>query len=262
MTSPPPDPSSAFYDDLAELYHWVYADWERSIGVQGEALAGVLRERWSPCERVLDAACGIGTQAMGLAAAGFQVTGSDLSDGAVARARREAAARGLTIDFSVADLRALSAVHAPDPPGWDAVLACDNAIPHLLTDGEILRAFREMRALVRPGGGCIISARDYSEVEKGGTRMVPYGSRETPDGQLHLFQIWDFVDDERYDVAFWFVHEPPPGSDAEPRTRVFRSRYYTVGLDRLAELLEEAGFRDVERLDGRFFQPLLMATNG
>ena len=40
-----------------------------------------------------DAAVGIGTQALGLLALGFRVTGSDLSCAAVNRAQREAAAR-------------------------------------------------------------------------------------------------------------------------------------------------------------------------
>ena len=40
-----------------------------------------------PNARVLDVACGIGTQAIGLARRGFAVTASDVSAGAVRRAR-------------------------------------------------------------------------------------------------------------------------------------------------------------------------------
>jgi glycine/sarcosine N-methyltransferase len=56
---------------------------------------------------VLDAAIGIGTQALGLLALGFRVTGSDLSHAAVNRARREAAVRQLPLACVVADFRAL-----------------------------------------------------------------------------------------------------------------------------------------------------------
>jgi len=41
--------------------------------------------------RVLDGACGIGTQALGLAGRGHRITGCDLNAAAVERARQEAA---------------------------------------------------------------------------------------------------------------------------------------------------------------------------
>lgn len=48
--------------------------------------------------RVLDVACGIGTQAIGLAERGFQVTASDVSATSVQRAEEGARERGLAID--------------------------------------------------------------------------------------------------------------------------------------------------------------------
>jgi hypothetical protein len=39
-----------------------------------------------------------------------------------------------------------------------------------------------------------------------------------------------------------------------------RATYYAVGIDTLLSLLEEAGFRNVQRLDGRFFQPVVVGT--
>lgn len=253
MTTSAGDDPTPFYAELAAVYHLVYADWERSIGVQGAALAKLLRERWPPCQRVLDAACGIGTQALGLAVAGFEVVGSDLSAAALARARHEAAARGLQIEFVEADLRALGAVHRP---GFDAVIACDNAVPHLLTREEILAAFRQMHDLLRPGGGCVVSARDYGAVERAGTHFIPYGVRQTPEGRVAIFQLWDFFDGERYDLSMFFVHDGPPA----PRVQVFRARYFAITLPELADLFRQAGFVNVERLDGLFFQPLLVGT--
>jgi len=39
-----------------------------------------------------------------------------------------------------------------------------------------------------------------------------------------------------------------------------RSRYYAVSTARLCELLREAGFAQVKRVDGAFYQPLLIGT--
>jgi SAM-dependent methyltransferase len=52
----------------------------------------------------LDLACGIGQNALWLAGQGCRVTGVDISPVALARARAEAQARGLVVEFVEADL--------------------------------------------------------------------------------------------------------------------------------------------------------------
>jgi glycine/sarcosine N-methyltransferase len=150
----------AFYDELAPLYHLVYEDWESSVARQGAALASLIAEQWGTDARVvLDAALGIGTQALGLLAGGVRVTGSDLSTSAVCRARREAAVRGLPLASLVADFRALPVRSAT----FDRVLVCDNAIPHLESEADIRVALAECFRCVREGGGCLAGAgRDAS----------------------------------------------------------------------------------------------------
>jgi glycine/sarcosine N-methyltransferase len=251
----PAPPTTRFYDDLADVYHLVYADWEESVCRQAEVLDGLLARALGPGpHRLLDASCGIGTQALGLATLGHAVAGSDLSPRAVARARREAAARGLAIDFSVADLRACD--RRSDGP-FDAVLACDNSIPHLLTDDEILAAFRAFRRLTRPDGVALVSVRDYAQEDRSTPQLRPYGLRETPEGRYLVFQVWDWdPDGARYDLAMYFVRDRG-GEDAE--VLVSRARYYAVAVEALAALLREAGFADVERIDGVYFQPVLLA---
>src|SRR4051794_29236850 len=124
------DAIRAFYDDFAPYYHLMFQDWQHSIEWQASVL-GPLVEREEPNSRlrILDCACGIGTQSLGLAARGHQLTGLDLSATAITRAEREAQQRGLSIRFTVADMRDLSALPESD---FDLVLAADNALPHLL----------------------------------------------------------------------------------------------------------------------------------
>lgn len=47
--------------------------------------------------------------------------------------------------------------------------------------------------------------------------------------------------------------------DASRRVRALRATYYAVPIPCLMALLGKAGFVDVKRIDGAFFQPLLMA---
>jgi SAM-dependent methyltransferase len=242
-----------FYDRMAALYHLIFPDWDQSMERQAGQLAGIIRERWGDLAgTVLDVSCGIGTQAFGLARLGFTVTASDLSAGAVARARVEAERRGLTIAFTVADMRAAHEHHRRQ---FDVVLSADNSITHLLTDADLLLALRQLFACTRPGGGCLLTVRDYDREERGRGLVKPYGTREEGGRRYVIFQVWDF-DGPIYDLAMYFVADDR--TSEQVTTHVLRTRYHAVGTDHLLALMRQAGFTRTERLDGRFYQPVLV----
>jgi SAM-dependent methyltransferase len=241
-----------FYARLAPFYHLIFPDWEASIQRQAAALDGIFREHWGEGRRsILDVACGVGTQALGLAALGHTVTASDVSAAAVARAEQEAKKRSLRIDFSVADMRAASAHHRKQ---FDLVLACDNAVPHLLTDADLLTAFEQMFACTRPGGGCLVTVRDYDQEDRTGVQVKPYGVRVEGDRRYLVFQVWEFHG-AVYDLAMYFVEDRGGPSCV---AQVMRSQYYAVGTDTLLALMRQAGFQSAQRVDGRFYQPVLL----
>jgi SAM-dependent methyltransferase len=244
-----------FYDELAPLYHLIFSDWRTSVQRQGEQLSALIESEWPGRQRrLLDVACGIGTQAIGLALQSFAVTASDLSAGAVARARREAAQCGVHIDFSVCDMRQ---AHSHHGSGFDVVVCGDNSLPHLLTDTDLRAALKQMWACLSLGGGCIVTVRDYEREERGRNLVKPYGVCVENGKRFLLFQVWDFEGD-CYDLSLFVVEEDMTSGTVQ--THVMRSRYQAVTTDRLCELMREAGYRDVRRIDGAFYQPVLVGT--
>ncbi len=234
-----------FYEQLTPFYHLLYEDWEAAIASQADQLDEIIRSEWGPAAKsVLDVSCGIGTQSFALAGRGYRVTASDLSPGAVRRAEKEAEARHLDIAFSVCDMRAL---HDHHRGGYDVVISAGNAIPHLLSDGEIVTALKEMYACLRPGGGCLLTIRPYDQEARGKGILKPFGLREEEDKRYIIFQVWDY-EGEQYDFAMYFVEEDKGSGAVE--THMMRSRYYAIHPDHLLTLMRQAGFKEVKRLDG------------
>jgi SAM-dependent methyltransferase len=243
-----------FYEKLTPFYHLLSPDWERSIERQAAQLDKVIQENWgNEVQTILDVSCGIGTQVLGLARLHYQVTASDLSEAAVERAKQEAQKRGVEIRFSVADMRQAYSHHQKQ---FGVVISCDNAVPHLLTDADIRQAFGQFYECVRPGGGVIISVRDYEKEERQGIKLKPEGVRVEEGNRYILVQVWEF-EGEIYEMTMYVVKDDRSG---ECRTQVMRAKYYAVGTTRLLALLEEAGFEEVKRVDGALFQPVLVGT--
>lgn len=150
------------YDGLADEDHLMFADWRAAVVRQGEVLDRLIRRQvGTSASTVLDCACGIGTQAIGLATRGYTVHATDLSPAAVARAAREAPSFGAILTFGVADFRALETQITAT---FDVVLCCDNTLAHLLEDADLRVAVAQMRARLTPGGLLLASLRDYDQL--------------------------------------------------------------------------------------------------
>lgn len=228
-----------FYDDFAEHYHLVYADWDDAIGRGARRLDATIRERLPSREGqmlLLDCSCGIGTQAIGLARLGYRVHATDISPRAVERAAREADRLDAEVTFGVADMRELETQVSST---YNIIISCDNSVPHLITDNELRQALKGMRSRLRPGGLLLIGIRDYDWITQKKPRATPVRVLGAPPRRRFVFQAWEWAEDGRsYALDHLIVLETSKGW----RIHHGQSRYRALLRDELESMAREAGF--------------------
>jgi 2-polyprenyl-3-methyl-5-hydroxy-6-metoxy-1,4-benzoquinol methylase len=144
-----PSEVAQFYNSLADAYHLIFEDWDRTIARQAHVLDTLIRSKLGrKCLIAHNCACGIGIQAIEPAALGYRIFGSDLSRAAIQRAAREAAKRGLTIEFCVSDITNLVEYLSSY---YDVLGALDNALPHLSVN-QLIVAASSFRRVLRAEG--------------------------------------------------------------------------------------------------------------
>ncbi|WP_367322928.1 class I SAM-dependent methyltransferase [Streptomyces sp. HUAS ZL42] len=247
---------SDFYDDLAPDYHLMFPDWDASMAYQARALDALVRDALGAGPHgILDCSCGIGTQAIGLALAGHEVVGSDLSPRAAARATTEAAARGATLPTAAADMRRLPFA----PCVFDAVVCADNSLPHLLSAQDVTAALDGMRRVLRDDGLLLLTVRDYDELRRARPRSTPPQVSQTPDGKAITFQLWHWHEDgEHYDLEHFQLI--PVANDWTVRVR--RTTCWALTNQQLTRFVTDAGFTGVTwhaPSAGGYYQPVLTA---
>lgn len=251
------DDVKTLYDRLAANYHLIFEDWNASIQRQGAILGKLLERECGPpgSVRILDSACGIGTQMLGLAARGFGVTGCDFSAASVERARSEARLRGLDVDAFIADMTDLSTVKGH----FDAVLCMDNALPHFDTDEQLLQALLQIRSRLVSRKLFMGSIRDYDRL------LLERPTVQAPAFYLQhgrrriVHQVWDWIDARRYTFHLYITRETDDGWDSQH----YVSSYRALLREDLARLLETAGFMNCRWLlpaETGFYQPIVLAT--
>lgn len=141
------------------------AGWDRRYGA-GELLWSAEPNRRFADEvaelapgRALDLACGEGRNAVWLAQQGWQVTGVDFSRVGLEKAARLARARGVEVDWALADLRA----YEPPAGAFELVVAL-----YLHVAARDRRAIhgRAARALA-PGGVLLVLGHDTTNLAQG-----------------------------------------------------------------------------------------------
>lgn len=244
-----------FYDELSEDYHLIFDSWEDAMRKQALILKDIITLHAEPgAVTILDCACGIGTQAIGLASLHYQVRGTDLSPKAIERAKVESQKRGLSISFDVADFRTLD----KDVPGvFDVVIACDNALPHLLEETDILLSAKNILTKMDSGSLFIASIRDYDQILESKPESTQPTVKDSEGKRTISFQVWDWIKEDVYVVN----HFTLKGKDEKFETNLRKTQYRAYRRHDLTKIFETAGFVEISWLmpeQSGYYQPILI----
>ena len=243
-----------FYDNLASQYDKLFLDWQATTHEQAAILSSLFQANgFDTSANILDCACGIGTQAIGLASLGYSVTASDISDGEIAQAKARAANNHVKIRFEHADFCALADTF---PDQFDIVICMDNALPHMLSGSVLEAAIKSITKQMVTGGMFVASIRDYDALLAEKPPYSPPYIHKTDAGQRVSFQTWNW-DGDRYKLTQYII-------DDEEALQIskFDCEYRAIRREELTNLLMANGCGKVEWKfpeETGFYQPIVIA---
>jgi SAM-dependent methyltransferase len=197
----------------------------------------------APGARVVDLGCGHGRHATELGRRGYRVLGVDLVRGFLDRARADARAEAVAVEYALGDVRDLGVLES-----FDHAVALFDAFGFLDDEGNEAWLRAAAQALV-PGGSLLLDLRNrdwivrnilpVTVLDKGDDLMVDRHAFDTASGRL--------TDRRTYVRA------------GRARTVSFSIRLYTLG--EITALLRAAGLTVEQSWGGWDGAPLSMARN-
>jgi glycine/sarcosine N-methyltransferase len=221
-----------FYGQLADWYDLMIG-WQARLGREIPPLTAFLRGHG--VKRVLDVACGSGQTAWALSQRGFDVTGVDLSDAMLERAKLfslEGVTAPRFLRWNPAEC-----VYPEKESVFDVALCLGNTFPHLLSDTEALHFLRNLRAVI-PGGLLLLQLRNLGHPQMRENPQFAEKDVEKDGRKYTIIRRYDYSESKHGMVGFeWEV------KDDAARVVQYSRTYLRIYSNRdLVELLDKAGY--------------------
>ena len=214
------------YEGFAERYDWMRRD--------DPARSTFFRQLFSRynVKKVLDCACGTGTDLLMFHAMNLETYGSDLSESMLAESRKKTANTDITVEK--ADFCNLADNYNGK---FDAVVCLNNSINEVLEDSETVRALHSMKSVLRTGGLFIFDQGQTDASLSNPPRFAPIVNNRDI---TRLFTM-DYTPDILTVNIFDFIH-----TDEKTDFKHHSVRIRIRLMDSWSELLHEVGFSGVD----------------
>ena len=248
------DITQEFYNNIASQYDKLFQDWQSTIHEQAVILNRIFNDNgFDTAAHILDCACGIGTQSIGLAALGYRVSASDISAAEIIEAKERAKKNNVDIRFELADFRGLADRFSEQ---FDIVIAMDNALPHMLSNKDLEAAIKSKTEQTKPNGIIVASIRDYDRLLEEKPSYSPPYIYKTDKGQRVCFQTWTWKNDN-YHLVQYIIED-----EQTLQTSKFECEYRAVRREELTSIFRANGCKEVQWKmpeETGFYQPIVIA---
>lgn len=228
--------SSQFYDKFASKYDIMLPGGKRDKKLISFCKKIFVENKVSA---ILDCACGTGKHSIAFSNLGFNVVGCDLSVEMVKRARINAIASGLKINFVQADFKRL---HNVFDKKFDCVICLTNSLIHELEEQGLLSALTSMYNVLSEKGIVIIEMTNIAKLIRDNTRIFPVHHHKEPNGDLNLFfYVLDFNPTKVTCNIVSFIER-----DGYPKFEVTSVDYNPISEHKISSLMFKVGFRSIK----------------
>ncbi len=142
-----------WYEELFENYGMKYDNEVFTQGTIGECDFIEKEINYNKTARILDIGCGTGRHSIELSKREYTITGVDLSESLLKRARAKASEQNLQIVFQKHDARELPFLHEFDL----AIMLCEGAFPLMETDDMNFQILQNAANALKPKGKLIFT---------------------------------------------------------------------------------------------------------
>lgn len=189
--------------------------------------------------RLLELACGTGRFAVPLAKAGLEVTGIDVSEAMLAKARQAAEEQRVEIELLQLDMRDFNLDRQ-----FETAMIAANSIMHLLTADDFRRFFTSVARHLVPGGRLLLDCfvPSVTLLSHPGQRQLMSTVQHPDLGEVSIEEVINYDPLTQVADTSWFW-----STKSVPDFHVTQFSLRSIFPQELPLLLETNGFRLVDR---------------
>lgn len=227
------------YDDFAEFY--VSGDYGQYSQTMAERVPAILDQFDVDARDVLDIACGDGAFAVAMAKRGYHVTGVDVAESMISRAKESAPVELDGVEFVQGDVRKLSY-----DDEFDVATCWFDSLNHVLEYDDLKRAFENIADALRDGGLFVFDVNTLHRLANKPQVLGEDASVVERDSGEFFEAYHDMTFDFETNVlSFTITGFKKVGEQWERFDEQHEERGYTFA--EIAECIDDAGFEQLAR---------------
>jgi SAM-dependent methyltransferase len=222
-----------WYEELFKNYANKYENESFTTGTIGEVDFIEHEIQHNKTLKILDIGCGTGRHSIELAKRGYDVTGIDLSESMLAKARLNATDQNVKVNFMLGDARNL-----PFENNFElAIMICEGGFPLMETDELNFMILQSARKAIKEGGKLIFTTLNglfplFNSVQEFINQNSTGGINKA-----NSFDLMTFRDYNEYEIV---------NDSGETLLLKCNERYYVPS--EITWLLKSVGFKNIEIL--------------